>query len=291
MPARRPGSTARLVLAYLLGLAAAVGTGALLRSATPLVTAALADAAATLVVFACSVACDNSSVYDPYWSVAPPLLGGFWIARAAPSVPWVRQLLVLALVALWAARLTWNFYRRWEGLGHEDWRYVDIRRKAGRGYWPVSLLGIHLMPTALVLLGCLPVHHALCAGTRAPSWLDALAALVTLGAIWLEARADAELRDFVQSSPPPGALLERGTWAWSRHPNYLGEVLFWWGLALFGVASGAPPATALAGAVAITLLFRCISVPLVERRMASRRPDYPARRRGVPVLLARPPRR
>ena len=63
------------------------------------------------------------------------------------------------------------------------------------------------------------------------------AVTLTFGAIWLEARADKELRRFRLSNPPAGEFLHSGLWAWSRHPNYLGEMGFWWGLWLFALAA------------------------------------------------------
>ncbi len=290
MAGGRRGAIARVTVAYLVGAAAAVAAGWLLRGRSPILVAGAGDAAATAAVFVFSLAWNNSSVYDPYWSVAPPLVAAYWIAVAAPSVPVARQVAATALVTVWAARLTWNWLRRWQGLGHEDWRYVDLRRSTGRGYWPVSLVGLHFMPTVLVFAGCLPLWWALAAGARPLGPLDGAAALTTAAAIALEAVADRQLHRFAVSAHPPDALLDSGLWAWSRHPNYAGEVLLWWGLLLFGLAAGAPWWSA-AGAVAITLLFLFVSVPMIEKRMASRRPHYLAARRGVPSLALWPPRR
>jgi steroid 5-alpha reductase family enzyme len=281
----------RVAAAYAAGAGAAFAAACLLRqNPSPVWIAAAADAAATLAVFAFSVLSDNSSLYDPYWSVAPPAIAAFWLLHARPGVPRARQALTVGLLAIWAARLTWNWARRWRGIDHEDWRYVDLRRQTGRAYWPVSLAGLHLVPTALVFAGCLPLWWIFAVGKQPIGPLDALFALVTAAAIVLEAAADQQLHRFAASRPAEGALLESGLWAWSRHPNYSGEVLLWWGLYGLGVAAGAPAWTG-AGALAITLLFLFVSIPLVERRMEARRPGYRERRRGVPQLLLWPPRR
>jgi steroid 5-alpha reductase family enzyme len=244
---------------------------------------ALADVAATVIVFGFSVGLSNSSLYDPYWSVAPPLLGVGFVALEELSLT-PRAMVALALTFVWGARLTYSFLRGWPGLSHEDWRYRDLRDETGPAYWLVSLLGIHLFPTALTFAGSLALFGAI--ATSAPlSIVDAIAALVTVTAIAIEARADRELRDFVRSKPAPDAILDTGLWAYSRHPNYLGEILFWWGLALFSVAAGAPLYWALPGAIAITLLFVFVSIPMIERRMAKRRPGWAAHRRRVPALV------
>src|SRR5262249_8802343 len=123
----RSVSFAYVGLAYLAAAAAAWAAGAWLGDGAPAWQIIMvADGAATVVVFAFSVAADNSSVYDPYWSVAPMVIAPWLVARAAPGVPLVRQIVVVALVMAWGARLTWNWARGWQGLAHEDWRYVEI---------------------------------------------------------------------------------------------------------------------------------------------------------------------
>src|SRR5262249_15545800 len=144
---------------------------------------AAADAVATLVVFAFSLAVDNSSMYDPYWSIAPIPIAA-WLGAVSDGLL-VRRVVVVALVCLWGARLTWNWVRGWSGLGHEDWRYVDLRGKTGAAYWLVSALGLHLMPTVTVLAGLLSLQPAL-GGTAPLGPLDLVAFLVTAGAVLLE---------------------------------------------------------------------------------------------------------
>ena len=143
-------------------------------------------------------------------------------------------MVVFALVLAWAVRLTWNWARGWQGLGHEDWRYLRLKEQSGRAYWLVSFAGIHLMPTLWVFAGCMSLYPALAAATRPFGVLDAIAALVTAGSIWIEKRADDELQRFRRDGHGPHAILKTGLWAWSRHPNYFGEMGFWWGLWLFG---------------------------------------------------------
>ena len=282
----RAGALAAVLLAY---LAAAVAAGALgweLRGHHPLLVAGAADVGATLVVFAASLLCDNSSVYDPYWSVAPIPIAVFyaWTAHAPSSDP-LRRLVILTLVALWGLRLTWNWTRGWRGLGHEDWRYRDLRANTGRGYWPVSLFALHLMPTAMVFLGLLPVWAVCSLGTEPLGWRDLVAAGVCFAAIIIETRADEQLRQFIDSNPEPGMILDSGLWASSRHPNYFGEISFWWGLYLFAVAAARGAWWTIAGPVAITLLFVGISIPLMERRMLARRPYYAEHRKHVSALI------
>ncbi len=285
--ARRASSLSALAIAYGAALAVALAVGWALRGRHPVLVAAAADVAATLVVFAFSVGHDNSSMYDPYWSVAPVPIALYW-ASLGGGADGLRRAWVLAVVLAWAARLTGNQLARWGGLHDEDFRYAELRARSGRWYWPLSLAGVHLMPTAWVFLGLLPTFPALAGPGRRLNALDVVAAIVTGGAVLLEAAADARLRAFVRTRRDPAAVLDTGVWALCRHPNYLGEILFWWGLWLSGVAAAPGWAWAFVGPAAITLLFVFVSVPWMDRRMVSRHPAWAERLRSVPALVPWP---
>jgi len=284
-------------LAWVAGAyAAALGAGAAVVLALPgrhpVVAAAAADVAATAVVFAFSALFDNSSLYDPYWSVAPIPIALYWASRpGALLAPRGRQLILLALVAGWGFRLTANWVARWRGLSDEDFRYREIRRKAGRLYWPASFFSIHLFPTAWVFLALLPAYPALAAPGRPLGVLDLAAAALAAFAIALEAAADLQLRRYLRSRPDPQGILDRGLWGVWRHPNYLGEVLFWWAVFLFGLAADPSWAPSAVGAVAITCLFAFVSVPWMDRRMAAGHPAWKEHMERTAVLLPRTRRR
>lgn len=290
--ARRPWEGFGIVgAAYAVALLAASASTRALADLHPLWTVAAADVAATLVVFVFSRAFDNTSVYDPYWSLAPAFIGG-WLAFV-PGQPRAfdpRQLLVLTLCIVYAVRLTWNWARGWAGLAHEDWRYAELRPRTGRLYWVVSLLGLHLVPTALTYLGSLPLYDALVTGGGPLGALDLVAAAVTFGAIAVETVADEQLRHFRRDAKGEGEICQLGLWRYSRHPNYFGELAFWFGLFLFGVAAGGPLWHG-AGVVALVALFVTVSVPLAERRSLKRRPQYAELQRRVSALIPWFPRK
>ena len=288
-------SRARLAaFAVVIGVYAAAGLAALavaLSGLHPLATTLLADLAATLVVFLASTAAGNASLYDPYWSVAPPIVVIAW-AVTGHGVGG-RQAAVIVLVLAWAIRLTANWARSWRGLGHEDWRYRQLRgQTAGRlPWWFVNLAGIQLMPTLVVFLGLLPAWPAVTAGTRPLNALDAVATVVTAAAIDVEALADRQLHRFAADPANRGRTADRGLWRWSRHPNYLGEIGFWWGLWLFGLAAAPDWWWTVIGPLVMVALFVFVSVPLMDRRSLARRPDYAEHMRRVPALVPWPVRR
>ncbi|MFI6763156.1 DUF1295 domain-containing protein [Micromonospora sp. NPDC050417] len=253
----------------------------------PLTAAFCADLVGTAVVFAGSVLVRNASLYDPYWSVAPPLLIAGWLLTTEPGVA-ARQWLVLALVVVWAVRLTGNWVVGWAGLRHEDWRYVMMReRTSGRlPWWLVNLTGVQLVPTLVVFAGLLPGWSAI-SGNRPFGWLDVLAAALTAAAILLESLSDRQLRRFAAEPGNQGRVADRGLWRYVRHPNYLGEIAFWWGLWLFALAAAPSTWWTVIGPLVVLALFVGVSVPMMDRRSLDRRPGYREHMRAVPALLPR----
>ena len=234
----------------------------------------IADVLATLVIFGFSRAYRNSSFYDAYWSVIPPLLLLYWWSEAVPYVDALRWWLVTIVVMLWAVRLTANWIRGFPGLHHEDWRYPMFRERAGRWEFPVDLVAIHLIPTVQVFVGMLPVYVAVTQPATGLTWLAWLATVIGVAAVVLEFVADQQMHEFAKARQP-GQAMDRGLWSWSRHPNYFGEFSFWFALALFGVA--ASPADAwwlFIGAAVMLALFLGASIPMMEQRSLERRPEY-----------------
>jgi steroid 5-alpha reductase family enzyme len=279
------------IAAYVVVLAVAIAAAWLVPMRHPIHVALIGDLAATVAIFGFSWWFDNSSFYDPYWSVAPlPILVYWMLAPETIETSVARQACVLALVVWWGARLTFNWWRGWSGLEHEDWRYVDKRREYGRGYWLISFLGIHLVPTLVVFAGCTPLYAVFAAGTHAFNALDVAALAVTATAIAIESRADRQLLTFRRGDPDPTEFLTAGLWSRCRHPNYLGEMGFWWGLYGFGLAADPSYWWTIVGPLSITALFRFASFRLIDTRMVARRPAYAAHMERMPAVLPLGPR-
>ena len=242
-----------------------------------------ADILATIIVFLFSFVFKNSSIYDPYWSVAPPVIAVYLI-HANPAGYGTRQFLLLGVILFWSIRLTANWVRSWQGLKHEDWRYIDISRKTGKYYWEVSFLGIHLMPTIFVFLGCLPLFYSM--SDAAPlSPFELVALLVSVSAILLEWISDEQLRSFRKKNPPE-ALMQSGLWARTRHPNYLGEIMFWCGIYMFVPLDILDKSfwTGI-GVLSMIFLFNFISVPLMDNHNFMHRQGYAKYVKNVPALM------
>jgi steroid 5-alpha reductase family enzyme len=251
----------------------------------------IADLVATGVIFAFSRSYGNSSFYDAYWSVIPPLIALFWLAVGDSQVSTLREVLVLGLILYWATRLTLNWAVYWEGMHHEDWRYALLRQRSPNMAVLTDFFGIHLFPTLQVFAGMLPIYAVYCLGDTAFNWLDVLAAVVTFSAVTLQLVSDRQLHRFI-AQRQEGEQLHTGLWAWSRHPNYCGELGFWLGLLLFGLA--AYPTGwwwMILGVVLMTLMFLFASIPMMEKRSLERRPEYQQIIDSTSMLIPWPPRR
>ena len=249
-----------------------------------------ADFAATVFVWLWGVIFSNSSVYDPYWSVAPPLmLTGYAIYCGASSWP---VMLMLVAVWYWAIRLTGNWAYTFPDLNKQDWRYDMYKEKFPRLWHVVNFTGINLMPTIVVFLAMVPGF--LLIEQTASSFLQSnlwtwLGFIVCIGAATLQLVSDTQAHRFRKTHR--GEVCTVGLWSRSRHPNYLGEILMWWGVYMIYLTVGAGcqscggillPAI---GALANTCLFVFISIPMMEKRQIANKPGYAAYRNNVRMLI------
>ena len=281
---------ARITVAYVLALFLG-GLSLYLVDVNPLLDILVADLVATLVIFLFGQYYGNASFYDPYWSVIPPFLALYWLVVGGGDVPVLREVLVLGLILYWATRLTLNWALHWQGMQHEDWRFDLLRQRAPAMTPLIDLVGIHLVPTLQVFAGMLPVYAVYCLGDRGLNWLDLLATVVTFGAITLQLVADRQLHAFI-ARREEGEQLHSGLWAWSRHPNYCGELGFWLGLFLFGIAAYPEGWYWFGtGCLLLTLMFLFASIPMMEQRSLERRPAYQDIIDSTSMLIPWPPRR
>ena len=273
-----------VLVAYLVAGGAACFAGLMAGGRHPLTVALLADLVATVVIFASSMLVRNSSMYDAYWSVAPMAIAVWFVVAAEPDTNTARQVIVLIGVMVWAVRLTTNWIRDWPGLAHEDWRYVDMRAKSPLP-WPVtSFFGVHLFPTIQVALGCLALWPALGAASSAIGVMDGVALLLMVGGAVIEYVADEQMRRF-RRTKQPGEIMRQGLWSRSRHPNYLGEILFWVGVFVAGAGADMSWWWTVVGPIAMTAMFVGASIPMLDRRSAATRPGYDEVIAELPALL------
>ena len=240
----------------------------------------LADILATVVTFIFSLIFKNASVYDPYWSVQPiVIIIAFMIGQRITPL----KLLLVLTILLWGIRLTANWAYTFKSLAHEDWRYRMLAEKTGAAYPIVNFVGIHLVPTLVVYLCTLPAVVFVHGGSDG-NIISYFALLLSIGAATMQGFADVQMHRFRKSGK--GGFIRDGLWKNSRHPNYLGEILMWWGIGISAVSAigfNFPYFLLLAGAVANTALFLFVSIPLAEGKQAKKEgyDEYKAQTRAL----------
>ena len=245
----------------------------------PVLALLLADVLATIVVWAFGLLYENVSVYDPYWSVFPPIAFLLWAFYTDVwSVP-----VALLLIAswYWGWRLTRNWVITFKGIGHEDWRYTKYRDRHPLVFHMINLFGLNMMPTLVVFAAMLPGLRLF--ETVAPAnILTYFGCIVCITSATIQLIADKQSHDF--RAAHPGKVCNVGLWKHGRHPNYFGEIQFWWGIwIMYASLNGID--MYIGGAIDMTALFLGISIPLMEKRQLANKPDYAEYRRQTRILI------
>jgi steroid 5-alpha reductase family enzyme len=219
------------------------------------------------VTWALSLVVRDASIADIAWGPVFALIA--WLSVLESDSLGV-SLPVAILVSAWAARLALHIALRHKG---EDPRYAAMRKRRGAAFPIWSLASVFWLQAVLATVVALPV---IAATGRAGSSIPLIAGFAIAAAgLAFEAVADIQLTRFRGDPAGAGQVLDTGLWRYSRHPNYFGESVFWWGMWLGLAASGATPVWTVIGPVLITgLLIRVSGVTLLERSITSRRPGY-----------------
>ena len=245
-----------------------------------LVALFVADVVATIIVWGFGLYYKNVSVYDPYWSVAPPVMFTAWAFYK--SVFTLPVILLLIAVWYWGIRLTGNWAYTFKGLTHEDWRYTRYRETQSPFIFQIiNFFGLNMMPTDLVFATMLP-GFGLFETTAAANILTWLGFAICISAATLQLVADTQIHRFREANP--GRYCDVGFWKRGRHPNYLGEISMWWGVwTMYASVYGLD--WLILAPVAMTALFLFISIPMMERRQLENKPGYAEYRKKTRMLI------
>ena len=246
------------------------------------------------ILWAVSVRLENSSIVDVAWGPGILAIGltyyltgpSFYFASADGFV--LRPHLTLALAALWAFRLASHLYARMRILG-EDFRYVSWRDRYEGRWWWISFFKVFLLQAVLAWVVSLPLYFAIVSmSPRALTFLDYLGIVVFAAGLVIESVADEHLRRFRADRANRGKVLDTGLWRHTRHPNYFGESLVWWGFGLICLATGGLPG--LLGPLVITYLLVYVSgVALLESTLIEKK-GYIQYAGRTPAFVPLPPR-
>lgn len=231
-----------------------------------------AAVALLLVGWLISLPLRNVSVVDTLWGLGFVLIA--WLTLGFSDGYAGRRWLLAVLVTLWGARLSIYLTRRNWGKG-EDPRYAVWRARSGEAFWLRSLFKVFLLQALFMWIIALALQYGQSAASpsRFTLW-DAAGAMLWIVGFTLETVADAQLAAFKADPRNKGRVMDRGLWACSRHPNYFGEALLWWGIFIIALAAPGAWWTVISPIAITAVLLKMTGIPLTEQGLIERRPGY-----------------
>ena len=228
------------------------------------------SAVAFTILWLVSLSLENAGIVDIFWGPGFILVGAYYAMSVSGALTF-RGLLVLGLVTIWGLRLALHIGMRNAG-ADEDFRYKKWREEAGAAFWWVSLLKVSLLQALVLWIVSSPLLLAHLGGGERTTVLDALGLALWGFGFLFETVADWQLRRFIKDPATAGRVMRSGLWSVSRHPNYFGEAVLWWGIAFLALPTGGW--LSFIGPLMITFLLLKISgVAMLDSAMVERRPE------------------
>ena len=242
------------------------------------------SAVAFTILWLVSLRLENAGIVDIFWGPGFIFVGTYY-TMTVPGAPTLRGLLVLALVAVWGLRLALHIGIRNAGAG-EDFRYRKWREEAGNRFWWISLLKVFLLQALVLWIVSSPLLLAQLGGGESLTALDVLGLALWSFGFLFETVADWQLWRFKKDPTAAGRVMRSGLWSVSRHPNYFGETVLWWGIGLLALTTGGW--LSFIGPLMITfLLLKVSGVVMLDAALVERRPEYADYIATVPAFVPR----
>ena len=243
----------------------------------------ICDVISTIVIWFIGVLINTASIYDPYWSVQTPVIIICLLIKYKNLN--VGNLIYLELILFWAIRLTYNYTKTFHDISYIDWRYKQIKEKTGKLYQIVNLLGICLVPTIIVYAASIPSFLFVIDNLKF-EYIQIIGYVVILLSVCIEMKADIDLHEFKKIRNDRNEIIRIGLWKYSRHPNYLGEICFWYGVAMVYVfCDFTKNWYYIFGAVLDNALFLGISIPLAEKNLRTYKEGYDEYKKNTSMLI------
>ncbi|MBU4530046.1 MAG: DUF1295 domain-containing protein [Hoeflea sp.] len=225
----------------------------------------------------------DAGIVDYYWGPGFAMIGWAGLMFGAEASP--VKLLLIAAITIWSARLAGQLIMRHRLMAGEDARYAKMRSEGGPHWWWQSLYKVFLLQAVILWIVATPVHALLAAPVNASlSHIGEFGLFVFAAGLLIESVADWQLYRHRREGKSGRETLASGLWAYSRHPNYFGEILLWFGMGLAAYdLSGFW--WAFVGPVVLALVIRFVSLPLTERHLMASRTDYGPYVARTPVLV------
>ncbi len=215
-----------------------------------------------VVVFLWATAIKDNSIVDIGWGMGFVVVGGVGLALQGALSSY--HLVLFGMIAIWAVRLSSYIFTRHSNTG-EDYRYAQWRKEWGKYVVPRAFLQIFMLQGVFMYIIALPIIVAMASAVT-------LSSVSYLGiAIWLigflfEAIGDYQKSKFKANPANNGKIMQSGLWRYTRHPNYFGEALLWWGIFVFVVPAGYWYISIISPIVLTFLLTKVSGVAMLEKK-------------------------
>ena len=242
--------------------------------------------AATLFVymsfwFVVSLLKKRNDVADVAWGLGFILVA--WTSYGISPDSGIRGLIVGILVTIWGTRLAWHIHRRNRGRP-EDYRYQAWREAWGKWFYIRSYFQVYILQGVLLMVIATPIVLINGQTNNGLGLLDLLGALVWITGFIFESVGDAQLAQFIKNPANKGKLMQSGLWAYTRHPNYFGEITQWWGIGLMALTVPLGWLGIIGPATITFLIVKVSGIPLLEKKMAAN-PEFAEYQNKVPMLI------
>ena len=246
----------------------------------------LAVGLAVTFLWGVSLFIGDSSIIDPFWGAGFVMVA--WLSFGLVSGSSPRSLLIAILVSLWGLRL--SGYLAWRNWGQpEDYRYAAMRERHGKLFPLVSLLTVFGLQGLLMWIVSLPLQVGV-ASAEASLVPAAIGVSLWFVGILFESVGDYQLARFKANPANRGRVMNQGLWRYTRHPNYFGDFLVWWGFYLLAAESSSWWWTVIGPLLMSFLLLRVSGVRLLENSLRSRVTGYAEYVRDTSAFFPRPPK-
>ena len=253
-----------------------------------MIASAIAIAILMASTWLVSVVAKNASIVDIVWGLGFVLVG--WVSFGVGDGDDTRGWVLAILVSVWGLRLAGYLARR--NIGHgEDYRYRAMRKHWGARFPIVSLVTVFLLQGVLMWVVSLPLQLGQIETSPGFGPIGTMGVLVWAVGLFFEAVGDAQLRRFKSDPANEGRVMSSGLWRYTRHPNYFGDAVVWWGIALVAAEAGVGVFGLIGAALMTFLLVRVSGVALLEKSLRKRKPEYEEYVRATSSFVPRPPRR
>ena len=252
-----------------------------------MITAAITIAILMVATWIVSVIIRNASIVDIVWGFG--FVAVAWVLWARIDGDNGRQTLIALMVGLWGLRLAGYLAKR--NLGHgEDFRYVLMRRKYGAKFPIISLVTVFALQGFIMWTVSLPVQFASADDTPGVGPIAVMGIIVWVIGLGFETVGDWQLARFKADPANKGKVMDQGLWRLTRHPNYFGDAVMWWGVGIVAAETGSGVIGIIGPAVMTWFLMRVSGVPMLEKGLHKRRDGYAEYVARTSAFFPRPPR-